>query len=352
MLRKKIKLILTIVFFISNTSQFTLHGITDHEKIAKLFFIGISKQTPLLKLDEFLTQYPVGGIMLYGKPFFTKKELKKIIKMITKHKNAPLFIAVDQEGGKVQRIKFNTIYPKAQEIGKTTDPYQSFLNGKYIGRELSHYGINLNFAPVLDLYQDNNPVINNRSFSKKALTVADMGIAFATGMRSEGIQSVFKHFPGHGRTLTDSHFKTSTTLVDTYTLETTDLHPFIKAIQNNASFIMTSHVLYPAFDRINITTFSKKIINNLLRSQLKYRGIIITDDLTMKAAVNNTKKNVYIDSFDAGVDMLLTIAPLNTIEQEFKQLKTYIIENQKIDLVKERYNRIKTIKKRSVTNLK
>ena len=283
--------------------------------------------------------------MLYGKPFFSKKELKQIIKTIKTHKNAPLFIAIDQEGGTVQRIKFNAIYPQAMEIGNTKDPYQSFLNGKHIGKELYSYGINLNFAPVLDLYQATNPVINNRSFSKNALTVADMGLAFATGMQSEGVKAVYKHFPGHGRTLTDSHFKTATTIVDTYTLETTDLRPFITAIKNNASFMMTSHVLYPALDRINIATFSKKIINNLLRNQLNFKGIIITDDLTMKAAVKNTKRNVYIDSFDAGVDMMLTIAPLNKIENEFKRLKTYVIENQKTDLVNERYNRIQKVKK-------
>ena len=162
MLRKKIKVILTIVFIISNISSLVLHAVTDHEKIAKLFFIGISKQTQTKKLDEFLTQYPVGGIMLYGKPFFSKKELKQIIKTIKTHKNAPLFIAIDQEGGTVQRIKFNAIYPQAMEIGNTKDPYQSFLNGKHIGKELYSYGINLNFAPVLDLYQATNPVINNR----------------------------------------------------------------------------------------------------------------------------------------------------------------------------------------------
>ena len=260
MLRKKIKLILTILFFISKLFPFTITAVTEHEKISKLFFVGISKRTPISMLDDFLTQYPVGGIMLYGTPFFSEKELlKTILNLLKTHKNAPLFIAIDQEGGRVQRIKFNSIYPKSIKIGNSKDPYQSFLNGKQIGKELNSYGINLNFAPVLDLYQHDNPVINDRSFSKKAYIVSEMGISFAEGMKSEGVTAVYKHFPGHGRTLTDSHFKTATTIVEKYTLDTTDLRPFITAIENNASFIMTSHVLYPAIDRINVTTFSKKL---------------------------------------------------------------------------------------------
>lgn len=291
----------------------TLNSLTLEEKIAQMLIIDISGT----KLDSYLknelTTYKPGGIILFEENISNYDNTVKLITDIQNTAAIPMFISIDQEGGKVVRIKdikdvnVSNI-PSMWELGQTDDAILAYNFGKVIGEELRAFHINMNFAPVLDLVNDeNSKFIGSRSFGPNPDNVSKMALALSNGLNDSGVISVFKHFPGHGSTVTDSHYELPILEKSKEELQKYELIPFQKAIDNGAQVIMVGHLGIPKIT--NDTTpasLSKTLITDLLKNEMNYNGLIITDALNMKAITNYyTEQEIYEMAINAGVDILL-----------------------------------------------
>ncbi len=213
-----------------------------------------------------------------------------------------VIFSVDHEGGKVHRLPAPaTKFPAARD-------WRTFAGdvGAAMGAELAALGFNLNFAPVLDVDSEaSNPVIGARSFSTDTLVVAAAGVEFMKAMQAEGVLACGKHFPGHGATTKDSHLTLPTVENDRDTILNRDVAPFLALMQAGLKMIMTAHVIYPALDADRPATVSHKILTELLRGQLKFSGVIISDALEMRALDYLSRGELAEAAISAGVDLLL-----------------------------------------------
>ena len=305
----------------------TLDNLSLEEKIGQMLMVSDYSTSMTDELLANFNEVKPGGFILFGENIKSYEQTTSLIKDIKNTSNIPLFISIDQEGGRVQRIKklpdaTVSIIPPMYNLGLTNDTNLAYEVGKVIGEELRVFDINMDFAPVLDIYSNpKNTVIGNRSFGTTAEIVSNMGISLAKGLENTGIIPVYKHFPGHGDTLEDSHTtlpiinKTKEELMDM------ELKPFIEAIENDAKIIMVSHLAVPKITGNNTpATLSKEIITDLLKEELGFDGIVITDALNMKALTNKyTEEEIYINAINAGVDILLMpdfdIETINIIKQ-------------------------------------
>ncbi|HEY2734712.1 MAG TPA: beta-N-acetylhexosaminidase, partial [Polyangiales bacterium] len=198
--------------------------------------------------------------------------------------DAPLFIAVDQEGGRVARLRSPVLsLPPMRALAELEDPSLIRDAATLLGRQLQTLGFNLDFAPVLDVDTNpDNPAIGDRSFGRDPAAVVKHARAFAAGLAAGGVAACGKHFPGHGDTLLDSHFDLPRVSHPRERLERIELAPF-RALQGELPCIMTAHVLFDALDPDRPATLSRPILQGLLRGELGFRGLIWSDDLEMKA---------------------------------------------------------------------
>jgi beta-N-acetylhexosaminidase len=195
----------------------------------------------------------------------------------------PPLLSVDQEGGRVLRIK-NTRWPAMRTVGNLDHPATTRRVAAAMATELRAMGFNLNFAPVADVDSNpRNPVIGDRSFGRDPARVAEQVVTFSAGLQSQGIIACVKHFPGHGDTDVDSHKALPVVDKDLYDLQNVELVPFRAAVEAGIGMVMTSHVLFPALDDDHPATMSRKVLHRLLRKDLGYDGVVISDDLEMKA---------------------------------------------------------------------
>jgi beta-N-acetylhexosaminidase len=233
----------------------------------------------------------------------------------------PLFIATDQEGGNVARLRspFTTI-PSGKIIGDTGDPFLAHEAARVTGAELRHIGINTNFAPIADVNSNPaNPVIGHRSFSHDARIAAMMVAEQVRGYLAGGVFSCAKHFPGHGDTSVDSHHDLPTLPFSLTEMEARELIPFRAAIQAGVPMVMTAHILFPALEPDGLpATMSHAILTGLLRERLGFNGLIVTDCLEMKAVSQGwgTARGAVLAA-KAGADMLLVC------HTEARQRETY-----------------------------
>lgn len=306
------------------------------EKVGQLLMPYIDKTVSEGKLvdvtevndstKEVIEKYKLGGVILFKNNMKTTEQTKKLTSELKESaSDLGLLIGTDEEGGLVTRIPTKNKMPVAREIGKTGDSKEAYKVGKSIGEELKALGINVDFAPVLDVDTNpNNPVIGKRSFGNKADIVSEFGIQYMKGLNDENIISSVKHFPGHGDTAGDSHKDLVRIDHDKERIETVELEPFKQAIKNGAEVLMVSHIQVPALDKTKVhsnkankdiivpATFSSKILKDKLRTEMNYKGVIITDALNMGAIANYfTPKEAAILSLKAGTDILLMPAPLN-----------------------------------------
>lgn len=256
----------------------------------------------------------VGGVILMGRnvgvPEQTGATIAELQARAKEKGLPPLFVAVDQEGGRVQRLS-PPHYAKrlsAREIGATHDPAQARAHARGIGEELRGLGFNWDFAPVLDVNNNpNNPVISTRSYGDEPALVAEMGAAAVRGFQEDTrILACGKHFPGHGDTETDSHHALPRIPHDRNRLEAVELVPFRVAIQAGLGAVMTSHILFPALDSRLPATLSPAILTGLLRQQMGFDGLIITDDMEMRGITDGWgAPEAAVLAVLAGADILL-----------------------------------------------
>jgi beta-N-acetylhexosaminidase len=263
-----------------------------HENsIASPLWVGFEGKTLPAELSRWLARGEIGGVVLYARNIESPAQVLGLCREIRSAagRGDPLpLIAVDQEGGRVARLKDPpfTWFPPARACSLFCCRNESVAEGlgSATAAELRAVGIDMNFAPVLDVDSNpRNPVIGDRAFSEDPHTAAALGIAFAKGSLSRGILPVGKHFPGHGDTFADSHKELPVVRAGRQTLLHRELLPFRRAARAGIPALMTAHVLYPALDRALPATLSRKILHNLLRERLRFRGAIISDALEMKA---------------------------------------------------------------------
>lgn len=314
---------------------------TLEEKVGQLLVVGVEGTSYTGKMDKLIRNYHVGGFIMMGKNVSTTPELLQLmneIKNANESNKNPLFLSVDEEGGRVSRLPAGIPrLPTSAKIGKFNDESLSYRAGAYLAEVLNEFGYNMNFAPVLDVNSNpRNPVIGDRSFGSDPYQVAKLGTSTMHGMMDNGIIPVVKHFPGHGDTVVDSHKalpKVETTLEG---LRSVELVPFQKAIEEGADAIMVAHILFPALDPEYPSSMSKVIITGLLRNQMQFEGVIITDDLTMGAIANDyTIPEAAVQSFIAGSDLLLVVRnydeQINTFNALIKAIETGAITEERLN---------------------
>jgi beta-N-acetylhexosaminidase len=288
------------------------HGLSLGEKIGQLFMVGFEGREVTSELAARMATYGWGGVIIFGRNVESPAQLRALTQELQAAVGArdhlPLLIAVDQEGGRVARLKAPfTTFPSAAQMGQTQSEQLAAMVGQAIATELRAVGINMDMAPVLDVLTNSvNTVIGDRAFSADPVCVARQGMAFMRGMHAAGVLAVGKHFPGHGDTRLDSHLALPISERTVAQLEACELLPFREAIAAGLEAIMTAHVICSAWDPHHPATLSRPILTDVLRAEMGFSGVIITDDLGM-AAVSETMpwEEIPLRALCAGVDLLL-----------------------------------------------
>ncbi|MBD2871142.1 beta-N-acetylhexosaminidase [Paenibacillus arenilitoris] len=262
-------------------------GMSVDEKIGQMVLVGLEGTSIQNETKQMIERYRVGGFILYKNNIENAEQTVSMLNQL-KAANAsnktPLWLSLDQEGGKVNRLpeeQFKKL-PSAGLIGGANDEAYTKRVGEAIGEAVRSLGFNMDFAPVLDINSNPmNPVIGDRSFGADPDTVIRHGLATMEAIQSEHVAAVVKHFPGHGDTSVDSHLDLPVVGKSLSELEAFELLPFAEAVKRQADAIMIAHLLIPAIDKNYPASMSGKVITDLLRNKLAYDGVVITDDMTM-----------------------------------------------------------------------
>jgi beta-N-acetylhexosaminidase len=324
---------------------------TLREKIGQMIMIGLQGEKLTPEEERLLKEYPFGGFILFGHNLKEPKQILSLCRSLwVRKRDLPPFIAIDQEGGRVHRLPAPfTHFPPAAFLGRTRNSDLAYRVGLAIARELSVVGINLNFAPVLDVHSNpNTPVIGDRSLSSEPSQVLTLGWSMIQGLRKGGIIPCGKHFPGHGDTAQDSHLELPVVEKDLAALKAVELPPFVYACRNQIESLMTAHVLYPSLDSEYPATLSYSIITKLLRQELDYEGVVFGDDLEMKAISKNYPLEEAVAlSVNAGVDVLMFCHEGDLAVRAFEGLsKQAAKEKSGRQRIEESWERIRMLKER------
>ncbi|HEU5140184.1 MAG TPA: beta-N-acetylhexosaminidase [Bacillales bacterium] len=286
---------------------------TLDEKIGQLVMVGVNGTQPGSHAKSLIRDYHVGGIILYGKNIETTNQTVKYLNQL-KSINAkadnplPLFLSVDQEGGRVERMP-DAIkeLPSQGKVGNTGDPGFARQFGNLIGTELSAFGFNMDFAPVLDVIRDpESSVIGDRSFGSDPQLVSKLGVAEMKGISSRNVIPVVKHFPGYGEVSTNAHTGLPVARIGLDKLQNVDWVPYKQVIANGADVVMVTHILLPKLDTDYPASMSKKVITGMLRDKLGFDGVVITDDMTMGAIKENYEiDQAAVRAVNGGADIVL-----------------------------------------------
>jgi len=306
-----------------------LRKMTLREKVGQLFIIRPDAldvfQTPAQvnnssaagvtalseAMAEQLKDHPVGGIAMFGKNITDPEQLAGFIETLQTTSDIPLFLAVDEEGGPVARLANHAAfdlprYKSAAAVGASGDPSDALAMGAVIGAYLRKYGFNMDFAPVADVNTNpDNPVIGNRAFSSDAKTAAEMASAMADGLKQQGIVPVFKHFPGHGDTAEDSHSGIAVSHKTKEEMESCEWLPYQSLTGEDC--VMVGHIAAPEVTgNLTPASMSPQIVNDILRQQLGFEGLVMTDSLAMGAITEEYDSGeAAIKAIEAGCDVLL-----------------------------------------------
>ncbi|MBB3113592.1 beta-N-acetylhexosaminidase [Paenibacillus phyllosphaerae] len=282
------------------------------EKVGQLFVFGFHGYAPSAEIVDMIQRFGVGGLVYFTRNIVDAKQVHGLSASLAQTASAagrpPMFLAVDQEGGMVARlVKGVTLIPGNMALGATGSPEAARETARISGEQLRAVGINLNFAPCIDVNNNpDNPVINVRSYGDNAKFVSEFGLAAVRGYQEAGVSATVKHFPGHGDTNVDSHRDLPLLPHDRERLEAIELVPFRQSA-GDTDFIMTAHVCLPALDPTGVpSTLSQPVLTGLLREEIGFGGIIITDCLEMNAIDKfyGPEKGAVM-ALQAGADMVL-----------------------------------------------
>ena len=282
---------------------------------AQLFMVGLPRPALDRETREFLVEHCPGGVILFKRNIRSAEQLHRLVADIhATGAGVPPLVALDHEGGRVDRLPHPpfTHFPPMALVGESGDTSLAEGVGRAMGRELRAVGIDLDFAPVLDVWSNpRNRVIGDRAFGTTPRAVARLALAFARGLARAGVLACGKHFPGHGATVGDSHFVLPRVRRSRRALAATELVPFARAAAADIPALMTAHVVVPALDARRPATVSPKICRDLLRRRLRFRGVLFSDDLEMQAMAGRRRVGrAAVEALRAGCDMLLVCQSL------------------------------------------
>lgn len=288
-------------------------GWTLREKAAQLFVFGFHGKQPSDDILGIIERHGVGGVIYFTRNIDDARQVHELSSQL--HRAAseagrpPLLVSIDQEGGMVARIVDGvTLMPGNMALGAAASREGAYETARICGEELRLLGVNLNFAPCIDVNNNpDNPVINVRSYGDRPELVSELGSAAVEGFQSAGVAATVKHFPGHGDTSVDSHHALPIVAHDRQRLEEIELPPFRAAIAAGADVIMTAHVCLPALDPSGVpSTLSQPVLTGLLRGELGYDRVIVTDCLEMDA-IDKTygPGEGSVRAIEAGADLVL-----------------------------------------------
>jgi beta-N-acetylhexosaminidase len=328
-----------------------LRGMSLEQKVGQLMMVGFGGRSMGPEISHLLLDHHIGSVALYSRNISNTEQLAKLVRSVRETMRGEIqpFVAIDQEGGNVVRVRTDvTVLPGAMALGATRDPVLAYLAGQANAVDLGLLGIDMNLAPVLDVNRNPaNPVINIRAFGDHPKLVAKIGVWFILGQQQAGMATVAKHFPGHGDTAHDSHFALPVTNESLDRLRGIALLPFREAIDAGLDAIMTAHVRVPAVDDSQTpASLSKKVITDLLRGEMAYDGLVITDDLEMRAiAERMTVGQAAVQAILAGADIIMVIWTPRKKHQVFEALVAAVkdgrISQSRIDKSVRRILRLK-----------
>lgn len=322
-------------------------------------FIGISGTVLTDDEKKFIVENNIGGVTLFGRNLESPEQVRDLCANIQnlRHRmkdKAPLFIGIDMEGGRVHRLKRPfTQWPALRKLGDLDSPTASFNFAYFMGLELKAVGINLNYAPCIDIFTNpKNTVIGDRSLGTTPEIVAKHASALIRGYMKADVLPCAKHFPGHGDTVIDSHYDLPVEQADLARLESVELVPFKKAFRSRLDLLMTAHIYFPKIDPEWPATLSEIFLKKILREELRYRGFVITDDLGMKALADKySAELIPIRALQAGVDMLLYCNEPETPPVALAALEKAVADNKLTkDQVLASHKRILDLKAENLKN--
>ena len=289
---------------------------SDEELYAQILMFGWAGAEPSDLLNEWVSSRGLGSVKVFGwntdNTTLVARSVKALQQKAQRRRlQIPLFVATDQEGGWIRHVKGNTsITPGNLSIGASGYPYDAYYSGYYINKEIAALGINMNFAPTIDLYTDkNSTIIGTRSFGESAERAGILGAAWAKGCLDAGVIPTAKHFPGHGDTQNDSHIYLPSINIDQETFEKRELLPFKLLIQSDVPAIMSGHLSFPQIRRNGEpASLSEYFLTEILRKKMGYKGLIITDDMMMNGATMyaGSVSRAFRMAVEAGNDIVIS----------------------------------------------
>lgn len=307
----------------------TLAGMTLHEKVCQMMFVtpeeltgedGVTVAGDATR--QALENYPVGGIVYFAKNLESQDQVKEMIDNSQKYSSIGLFVATDEEGGVVNRLMdtVGTTYIGSMYYYKDDGDETAYENAYTIANDMSALGFNLDFAPVADVWSNpDNTVIGERAYSDDYAQAAELVGNAVKGFNDGGVMCTLKHFPGHGDTAEDSHYSSAYVHRTKEEIMADEMQPFRSGIEAGAEFVMVGHLIVPDIDEVP-ATLSYKIATGILRDELKFEGVAITDSFEMESIADNySVDDAVVMSVKAGMDMILQpkdmASAVNSIEQ-------------------------------------
>ena len=327
---------------------------TISKLVGQLFIIGFEGKHPTKEVADFIKNNNIGGICYFGHNIESPEQLANLTNEIQNlTPNIPQFVTIDQEGGIVSRLgpPFCEI-PAAAHLEKFS-PKDVFEIAQVMAYEMKAVGINWDFAPVCDINTNpTNPIIGkyNRSYSTDIETVEKLASATVRGLQKGGVIACAKHFPGHGDTSSDSHFTLPVIEHSLERLNEVELKPFKKVIKSGVDSVMTAHVLYTSIDDAYPATLSKTVINDLLRKECRFNGVLISDDMQMKGITEHYPVDQAVTlAVKAGVDQLLYCMNFDVQQRAFEALVKAVMDKDiSLSRVEEAIKRSHQLKKKYI----
>jgi beta-N-acetylhexosaminidase len=315
-----------------------------HSRIGQMIMPGIPGKHISERAKRLIGLYNPGGVILFGENLAGNDEAVAFIEALQQasmnNPGIPMFISIDQEGGRVKRITDGvTQFPGNMAIGVADNEKMTRDMARVLGMQLRAYGVNMNLAPVLDVNNNPlNPVINTRSFGSDHLLVERLGVQYVLGLQDVLCISVVKHFPGHGDTSKDSHLTLPVINHPIERLRKVELPPFVSAIKSGVECVMPAHIAFPGFIKSDMpATVSYRMITEFLKNELKFDGVVITDDMEMNAmSLNMNIGEAAVKAVEAGADIVLFSTYESSIPVIFNAIEN-AVKNKRIS--EERINR-------------
>ena len=333
---KKLLLVVCLMCALPLAAQTRFEDLSPEEQLGQTLVVFVDVDSAEL-VRPAIEQGKIGGVLIQWGNYSLAETKKLVDKLQTWAANSPhkipLFISIDYEGGTVYTpitLGFDYL-PTNMMLSAARDEEGAATIAYLAGLELRRAGVHINFSPVLDVNSNpHNPIIGVRSFGSDPASVTRMGGALINGFKAADIVSVVKHFPGHGDTSADSHYDVPVVRASYSQLQKIHLAPFEAAVKQGVPGVMTGHILYPALDNKNVATFSRPILQDLLRGTMGFKGLIVTDSLDMKSATSYcTIPGCAVRALESGADMILLgryIKPVSVFSQVWREVQAKHLE--------------------------